>query len=323
MPVRSLRDGTIVLRVDDDGAGSEGTVTVDIEEGDLSYVERRPVDPILDRGALSHFRPAEDESVSLGFSMKFQSFTKHVDPSPHDVLTQQGGASAWLSQETDSDPWAIDLVFTVTDPAGGSSEVISFDRFHPEEIAFSEAEPHDTLVVSGRGFKRAFLMPDQIPGLFAWFDANSITGLADGEVVATWDDRSNNENDLTQSEAAEKPTYQTNEINSLPIVRFDGMDDNMERTLGSTFVQPYTILAVMKHVSGSVTTDEHMIGGLSDGASESATIMAQQATPDQVAHAVYRAVVYHQNVIDHTPMWRLIMLTIRLLPEFFFKKCRI
>ena len=47
------------------------------------------------------------------------------------------------------------------------------------------------------------------------------------------------------------------------------------------------------------------------------------ATPDQVAHAVYRAVVSHQNVIYVKPMWRLIMLTLRLLPEFFFKKCRI
>ncbi len=47
------------------------------------------------------------------------------------------------------------------------------------------------------------------------------------------------------------------------------------------------------------------------------------ATPDQVARAIYRAIVYHQNVIYVKPMWRLIMLTIRLLPEFFFKKCRI
>ena len=47
------------------------------------------------------------------------------------------------------------------------------------------------------------------------------------------------------------------------------------------------------------------------------------ATPDQIAHAVYRAVVYHQNVIYVKPMWRLIMLIIRLLPEFLFKQCRI
>jgi len=47
------------------------------------------------------------------------------------------------------------------------------------------------------------------------------------------------------------------------------------------------------------------------------------ATPDQVAHAVYRAVVYHQNVIYVKPMWRPIMLIIRLLPEFFFKQIRI
>ena len=45
------------------------------------------------------------------------------------------------------------------------------------------------------------------------------------------------------------------------------------------------------------------------------------ATPDQVAHDVYRAVVCHQNIIYVKPMWRVIILIICLLREIIFKKC--
>lgn len=62
-----------------------------------------------------------------------------------------------------------------------------------------------------------------------WLKADAITGLNDNDPVATWADNSGNTFDLIQGTAASKPTYQTNEINSKPIVRFDGSDDNLIR----------------------------------------------------------------------------------------------
>lgn len=62
-------------------------------------------------------------------------------------------------------------------------------------------------------------------GLLLWYDANAITGLSDTDPIATWPDESGNGNDATQSTAADKPLYRTNQINGLPAVEFDGTSD--------------------------------------------------------------------------------------------------
>ena len=149
MPVKSLRDGTIVIS-DEGGSGGADTVTVDVEEGDLSFTEAAPVNIILDRGVLDHARLANQVPVELRFTMKYQSHTLHVSPSPYDALTQTGGASSWTSDEPNSDVYAVIIEFTMTDPAGGSAEVLTFVRFFPETIEFTEGDPNNVMTVSGR-----------------------------------------------------------------------------------------------------------------------------------------------------------------------------
>lgn len=51
-------------------------------------------------------------------------------------------------------------------------------------------------------------------------DARDITGLIDGDPVATWSDSSAAGNDVSQSIPVFKPTYKTNIIGSAPAVRF-------------------------------------------------------------------------------------------------------
>ena len=62
--------------------------------------------------------------------------------------------------------------------------------------------------------------PDDISDLVGWFDADAITGLSDGNGISQWDDESGNGNHAEQSTSSEQPTYETNELNSKPIVRF-------------------------------------------------------------------------------------------------------
>lgn len=149
MPVRSLRDGTIKI-ADSGGTGGGNVVTVDVEEGDLSFTERHPANIIMDRGVLDHARLANEEPVELSFSMRFQSLSTHVSPSPYDALTKTGGASAWVSDEPNSDVYGVIIEIVITDPAGGAAETLTFARFIPEEISFAEGDPHSTLSVSGR-----------------------------------------------------------------------------------------------------------------------------------------------------------------------------
>jgi hypothetical protein len=56
--------------------------------------------------------------------------------------------------------------------------------------------------------------------LVVWLDAADITSPpSDGAELTTWDDKSGGSHDFTGS-GATRPTYETNEVNGLPVVRF-------------------------------------------------------------------------------------------------------
>lgn len=67
------------------------------------------------------------------------------------------------------------------------------------------------------------LAPNAISDLELWLDADQITGLSDGDTVLTWPDQSGNGNDYTNDGSLATITYETGELNGLPIVTmFDG-----------------------------------------------------------------------------------------------------
>lgn len=87
--------------------------------------------------------------------------------------------------------------------------------------------------------------PASVAGLYLWLKADAITGLNDGDAVATWVDSSSSGADATQGTAGNRPTYQTAEVNSLPCVRFDGTDDYLT-SVASAGSKPITIFVVLK-----------------------------------------------------------------------------
>lgn len=84
--------------------------------------------------------------------------------------------------------------------------------------------------------------PDDIEGLEAWYKADAIEGLADGAAITTWVDSSGNSRDLTQSNAAKRPTYKTNIQNGQPVVRWAASRE-ME-TSAFSVAAPFTAFAV-------------------------------------------------------------------------------
>ena len=62
-------------------------------------------------------------------------------------------------------------------------------------------------------------------GLQVWYDASTLS-LNDGEQVTAWADRSGNGRDLVSWTGT--PTFETNEINGLPAVRFDADNENLQ-----------------------------------------------------------------------------------------------
>ena len=60
--------------------------------------------------------------------------------------------------------------------------------------------------------------------LSAWYKADSLS-LSDGAGVGSWSDSSGNGNTVAQLTSGRQPTFQTNELNSQPVLRFDGTND--------------------------------------------------------------------------------------------------
>jgi hypothetical protein len=72
----------------------------------------------------------------------------------------------------------------------------------------------------------ALWTPSDIGGsvLSAWYKADSLS-LSDGSGVGSWTDSSGNGNTVAQLSSGRQPTFQTNELNSQPVLRFDGTND--------------------------------------------------------------------------------------------------
>src|SRR5688500_10633861 len=62
-----------------------------------------------------------------------------------------------------------------------------------------------------------------------WLDASYISGLTNGARVSSWADRSGNVWNASQANGNNRPTYLTNQLNGLPVVRFN-------RTSGPQFL---------------------------------------------------------------------------------------
>lgn len=79
-----------------------------------------------------------------------------------------------------------------------------------------------------------------------WLQADTATGLNDGDQIATWTDASGLGHDITQATAAKRPLYKTSILNGLPVVRFDGTDDFMATAAYASPTAGGSLFAVVK-----------------------------------------------------------------------------
>lgn len=115
-------------------------------------------------------------------------------------------------------------------------------------------------------------MDDQVAGdpwtpeyasaaLAFWHKADAIV-QSDNTAVASWTDSSGNGRSAANATGTEQPTFQTNELNGLPCVRFDGVDNDLTIT-GHGLSKPCTIFHVVKvNAAGSATFDLIFDGGV-------------------------------------------------------------
>ncbi len=92
------------------------------------------------------------------------------------------------------------------------------------------------------------ILPSDLSNLVGWYRADGITGKSDGDALTTWSDESGNSNDLT---ATNSPTYETNEQNTLPVVRLNGSTQYLSRTNFGGSTGTYIIAAKNKTLTGA------------------------------------------------------------------------
>lgn len=131
------------------------------------------------------------------------------------------------------------------------------------------------------------MIPSDVAGLKAWYDADDITTLfqdsgattpvaANNDPIGYWGDKSGNANHITQAGAGNRPFYKTAIAPSgNPVVLFDGSDDCLQSVaFGAALAQPNTIYMVIRTLAlGSngvyLDTDasgvnRHQINGVGD-----------------------------------------------------------
>lgn len=98
----------------------------------------------------------------------------------------------------------------------------------------------------------ATVMPNSLGGLAMWLKADSLT-LTDGATVSAWTDSSGNSRNATLSQGA--PTFETNELNGKPVVRFGANGDS-----GFTFPTMTNIRTVFWVVKETAAAPHFLLG---------------------------------------------------------------
>lgn len=110
------------------------------------------------------------------------------------------------------------------------------------------------------------LLPSALSGLVAWHDANAIAGVSAEEGITTWADLSGNGHNLTQSTEADRPLYETNVLNGLPGVKFNGSSQFMKASAAIGIGQ---LFVVAKYTAAAFSTYAGCVSGtVSEGAQQ-------------------------------------------------------
>jgi hypothetical protein len=158
--VRNLRDGELVIK---DGSSPAKSLTVLLDEGDLTWTQRTRTIEVKDRGSIAagHTRKGNDESISLSFSAKWTQLlgktANNADPLQlYELLTFQNGLSL-ASTSGAGQQETLQFEFTVTDPTGAASERITFAKVYRETLTMSEGGDYNVIAFTGRDFE---IVPD-------------------------------------------------------------------------------------------------------------------------------------------------------------------
>jgi len=155
--VRNLRDGELVIT--DGTSGTPQSLTILLDEGDLSWTQRNNTIEVKDRGSIAdgHTRKGDDESVSLSFTVKWtQLIGKSADAADplqlYEFLMFTSGGNVVSTSGTGQQE-TLQLEFTIVDPAGVASEQVTFAKVYREQLTMTEGDDFNLIAFTGRDFE--------------------------------------------------------------------------------------------------------------------------------------------------------------------------
>lgn len=151
---RNLRDGALVIK---DGSGTPKSLTLLLDEGDLSWTETLDTKEISDRGVLDHTRPGSDVSCQMEFSTKWtqliqKTVSSTLDYVVYEFLNNVGGGLT--STSGTGQQFTLKHEFTVSDPVGLRGELITFAKVFMNTLTLGEGDEYNTIRFSGREFAK-------------------------------------------------------------------------------------------------------------------------------------------------------------------------
>jgi hypothetical protein len=167
------------------------------------------------------------------------------------------------------------------------------------------------------------IVPSDLTGLVAWWDANAITPVADGTAIAQWDDSSGNAKHATQATGTKQPVYKTSILNGKPVVRFQGTDDFMDvPAIDLSATKAITVIGVFNSTVNATDqviiemsanygsqTDSFILYRASDnlplfGAEGNVGFVDAKTAFIQSAHAVFAGVIDMSKALREVSVWK-------------------
>jgi hypothetical protein len=138
--------------------------------------------------------------------------------------------------------------------------------------------------------------PISVSGLTMWLDASKL-GLADGADVTRWPDLSGAGRDLLPNPSyGSVPSYKTNELNGLGVVRFNGTS-NLLTASGPGSIKHFFVVAKYNHATFD-NYDALISGSPADG---DLALVGEGSGAANVWYPPGAGSVYHYNGVEQTP----------------------
>jgi hypothetical protein len=130
-----LKNCTITLI---DGSSTPNKLDLKIDEGNITWTEKREIKVKKDRGNLDYFKEGDQVPMAVKLECRFDALkSSSGDPiTPHEFFTKTGAASSYKSTAGLCAADAVDIQVTVDQVCGTTvqDEIITFSQFTFEEI---------------------------------------------------------------------------------------------------------------------------------------------------------------------------------------------